>query len=111
MEDLQEPNIEQGINPENTFQVEVVQELKKFLEEKNHNGTLSEYFILEKYGLDIAICTKWSNGHLMVRFFELKAFVGSRRGGVGIGDQKGEGNQLNLLLLENLQLSLANEFI
>jgi hypothetical protein len=58
MEYLQEPNIKQGSNPENTFQETVVQELKKFLEKKKYNGTLSEYFILEKFGLDIAIFMK-----------------------------------------------------
>jgi len=63
MDYLREPNIKQGSNPENTFQDAVVQESKKFLEEKKYNGTLSEYFILEKFGLDIAIFTKWSNGH------------------------------------------------
>lgn len=53
---------------------------------------------------------KWSNGHFTAHFFELKAFVGSRQGG-GFGNQKGEGSQVDLLLLGNSQLSLANQFI
>ena len=108
---VEEPEITKGSNPEDTFQKAVVEELKKFLAEKKSNGTLVEYFILEKFGLDIAIFIKWPNNHFTVRFFELKAFVGSRQGGVGFGNQKGEGSQIDLLLLENSQLSLANQFI
>ena len=111
MECMQEPNIIQGSNPEDTFQAAVVKELKKFLEEKKINGTLEEYFILKNFGLDIAIFMKWSDGQVTARFFEFKAFVGSRPDGVGFGNQKGEGVQVDLLLLGNSQLSLANQFI
>jgi len=111
MEYVQEPDIIQGSNPEDTFQEAIVGELRNFLAEKKANGTLAEYFILEKFGVDIAIFMRLPNGHFTVRFFELKAFVGSRQGGVGFGDQKGKGVQVDLLLLGNSQLSLANQFI
>jgi len=111
MECVQEPDIIQGSNPEDTFQEAVVRALKQNMEEKKSHGTLSEYFILEKFGLDISIFIKWPNGYFTVRLFELKAFVGSRQGGVGFGNQKGEGTQVDLLLLKNSQLNLANQFI
>jgi hypothetical protein len=111
MEYVQEPDIIQGSNPEDTLQEAIVGELREFLAEKKSNGTLAEYFILEKFGLDIAIFIRLSNGHFTARFFELKAFVGSRQGGVGFGNQKGEGVQVDLLLLENSQLSSADQFI
>lgn len=53
MEHVLEPAIIQDFNPEDTFQEAVVGELKKFLAEKKSNGTLAEYFILEKFGLDM----------------------------------------------------------
>src|SRR3990170_2593893 len=111
MEYVQEPDIIQGSNPEDTLQAAVAEVFKKFLADKKSNGTLAEYFILEKFGLDIAIFMRLPNGHFTARFFELKAFVGSRQGGVGFGNQRGEGTQVDLLLLENSQLSLANQFI
>jgi len=54
---------------------------------------------------------KWPNNRFTVRFLELKAFVGSSQGGVKFGDQQGKGPQVDILLLKNSQLNLANQFI
>jgi len=57
-------------------------DVKNLLDQKRIAGSLIEYFILEDFGLDIAVFMKWPNNHFTVRFFELKAFVGSSQGGV-----------------------------
>lgn len=111
MEYEQEPDIIQGSNPEKTFQKSIVCVLRKFLNKRKCEGTLVEYYILENFGLDIAIFMKWKNNQFTVRFFEVKAFVGSRLNGVGFGNQKGKGAQVDLLLLEESQLDLANQFV
>ena len=111
MSNVQEPDIRQGFNPEETFREAVIETLRNLLEQKRIAGSLVEYFILQDFGLDIAVFMKWSNNRFTVRFFELKAFVGSRQGGVGFGNQQGKGPQVDILLLENTQLNLANQFI
>lgn len=111
MSNVQEPDIRQGFNPEETFREAVIEALRNLLEQKRIAGLLVEYFILQDLGLDIAVFMKWSNNRFAVRFFELKAYVGSRQGGVGFGNQQGKGSQVDILLLENSQLNLANQFI
>jgi len=111
MSNAQEPDIRQGFNPEETFREAVIEALRNLLEQKRIAGSLVKYFILQDFGLDIAVFMKWLNNRFTVRFFELKAFVGSRQGGVGFGNQQGKGSQVDILLLENSQLNLANQFI
>ena len=108
---MPEPDIIQGSSPEETLQKAVVEEIKKFLSNRKSNGHLIEYFIIEKLGLDIAIFMKDLQNRFTVLFLEFKAFVGSRQGGVGFGNQRGDGVQVDLLLLDNSKLSLANQFI
>lgn len=104
----QEPNIVQGSKPEDTFQKAITEEIKKILEKKSQS--LVEYFILPNFGLDVAVFMQWPDCST-ARFFELKAFVGSRQGGVGFGNQHGEGLQVDLLLLGSSQLKLADQLI
>ncbi|OAG27974.1 hypothetical protein [Thermodesulfatator autotrophicus] len=111
MSNVQEPDIEQGSKPEETFHKAVIKAVENLLEQKKVSGSLVNYFILQDFGLDIAVFMKWSNNRFTVRFFELKAFIGSRQGGVGFGNQQGKGSQVDILLLENSQLNLANQFI
>lgn len=111
MLNVEEPDIKQHSDPEETFREAVIEALRNFLEQKKAEGTLIEYFILEDFGLDIAVFMKWSDNRSTVRFFELKAFVGSRQGGVGFGDSRGRGPQVDLLLHKDPQLDLANKFI
>ncbi len=110
MAHTQEPDIGKGGNPEGEFQKAIKQEITKILDQKKSDGSLIEYFLLEKFGLDLAVFMMFEN-HFSIRFFELKAFVGSRPGGVGFGNQGGEGSQVDLLLLGNQQLGLADQFI
>ncbi|MCL6612731.1 MAG: hypothetical protein K6T66_14440 [Peptococcaceae bacterium] len=105
-----EPEIAQGRKPEDILQAAVTKEIIQILEQQKNKGYLDEYFILPEFGLDIAIFIK-RDDHFSVRFFELKAFVGARPGGVGFGNQRGEGSQVDLLLLEKHQLNIADKFI
>ncbi len=111
MSGVEEPDIEQAKQPEEIFRRAVIKIIKNILERKKEKNSLNEYFILQNFGLDIAVFMKWSDNRSTVRFFELKAFVGSRQGGVGFGDSRGRGPQVDLLLHEDQQLDLANKFI
>jgi len=110
MLNVQEPDINKGSDPEGTFHKAIIEALRNLLEQEKSAGSLIEYFILQHFGLDVAIFMRWSNNRFTVRFFEFKAFVGSRKGGVGFGNHQGIGSQVDLLLLENSQLNLANQF-
>jgi len=69
------------------------------------------YFVLERFGLDLTVAIRWSDNRCSIRLLELKAFVGSRQGGVGVGGPRGEGSQIDLLLLDDKQMSACDEFI
>ena len=75
------------------------------------DGSLSQYVFLEEFGLDIAVFLKRVDNRTSICFFELKAFVGSRQGGVGFGNRRGEGTQVEILLLRENKLKLMNHFI
>lgn len=105
------PDIIKGCDPEVAFQRAIKKEIEKIIDQEKSDGSLIVYFILEKFGLDLAVFMKWSDKRSLIRFFELKAFVGSRQGGVGFGNQRGEGSQVDLLQLDDQQLTLADQFI
>ena len=106
-----EPEIVKGHNPEETLQGAIKREICRILDEKKAQGTLLAYFVLEHFGLDLTVAIKWSDNRRSIRLLELKAFVGSRQGGVGVGNQSGEGSQIDLLLLDNRQMSVCDEFM
>lgn len=108
---IQEPEIVKGYAPEETFRRAIKKEIEEILSRMKSDGSLIEYFILDKFGLDLAIFIKRFDGSYTVRLFEIKAFTGSRQGGVGFGNQSGEGSQVDLLLLPKEQMILADEFI
>lgn len=106
----QEPDIVQGSEPEETLRKSIIEEIEKILEQKKLSQPLIEYFLLQNFGLDVAVFVTWIN-RSTVRFLELKAFVAQRQGGVGFGNQQGKGSQVDLLLLGKSQLNLADQFI
>ena len=106
-----EPDILKGRNPEGVFQRAVLEEVNQILMDGKREGSLIDYFILEKFGLDLAVFMKHVENRTSLRLLELKAFVGSRQGGVGFGAQRGEGPQVDLLGLKGQQLGLADQFI
>lgn len=111
MEHTEEPDILKGHNPEDTLQKAVKQEIGLILDDQKSKGYLVNYFILEYFGLDLAVAMKRPNGRSSIRFLELKAFVGSRQGGVGFGNRRGEGSQVDLLLLAGQQPALCDRFV
>jgi len=111
VEHTEEPDILKGHNPEDTFQKAIKQEIALMLDDQKSKGYLVNYFILEYFGLDLAVAMKRPNGRSSIRFLELKAFVGSRQGGVGFGDRCGEGSQVDLLILAGQQPALCDRFV
>jgi hypothetical protein len=107
----QEPEIVKGRNPEATLQLAIKSRISTMLDHEKVKGTLATYFILDSFGLDLAVALKRSNGRCSFKLLELKAFVGQRQGGVGIGNQQGQGSQIDLLLLNDEQLNVCDEFI
>ena len=81
-----------GMNrPEASLQQAFVAQLRGGLRDRG-----VPYVLIESFGLDVAIFAT-PNGQDRTVFFELKAFVGQRAGGVGFGNQKGFGPQVELL--------------
>ena len=107
-----EPHVGAGaLPPEQTLQLALLEEIEAILGDNKAKRTLTEYFVLEGFGLDLAVFTEWAGGVRSVAFLELKAFVGSRPGGVGFGNQRGSGSQIDLLMLDVSQLHLADAVI
>ena len=110
MSHTQEPQIAQGHKPEGSLQQAIVEEAREILEQIKAGHPLVEYIILPKFGLDIAFFIHWGD-RPSIRFLELKAYTGSRPGGVGFGDGKGEGTEVDLLRLDDLRITVADQFI
>jgi len=103
-----EPEI---VYPEQRLQQVISHEIQECCRHEISLGSLLEYFTLESFGLDIAVFLRFPNGRSASRFFELKSFGGQRAGGVGFGNQHGEGREVDLLLLDEQELGLADESI
>jgi hypothetical protein len=92
-----EPQI---VAPEEKFEVALTDACKGILA-----GADLRYALLPRLGLDIAFLidhpsgTRWG-------FVEAKSFSGQRAGGVPVGNQKGGGRQLDILLLSDAELAL-----
>lgn len=65
------------------------------------------HFVLEDFGLDLAVLIRWPGRRPAVKFLELKAFVGSRQGGIGFGNRDGRGCQVDLLMQGQKELAAA----
>jgi len=73
MSNMPEPDIKQVFDPEKTLRkATIIEVLRHLLEQKRTAGSLIEYFILEDFGLDIAVFMKWSNNRFTVRFLSSK---------------------------------------
>jgi len=106
-----EPDISQSSpNQHDALKEAIVKELEEILKQAKVDQSLVEYFVLSEFGLDVAVFMQWLN-RPSVRMLELKAFVGSRQGGVGFGNRYGVGPQVDLLLLGNTKLHLADQYI
>lgn len=93
------------VYPEASFQKAVVAVIQDVLK-----GSGQNYFLLEGFGLDVVVFREASPSNL-IRMFEVKADGGQRSGGVGFGNQRGQGSQVELLLCDNKSLLLFDGII
>lgn len=97
-----EPDIIKYQNPEESFQKAIVAEVRQILTQEGIT-----FILIEKFGLDIgAFIHKGDRDY--ARFIEIKTFVGSRMGGVGFGNQRGEGVQVDLLSHSPSELTIID---
>lgn len=87
---------EPTIASESDFQSAVLSALRGRLECSAKDG--GRCTVLEPFGLDVAILVKSPSGTTL-RLVEFKAYAGQRLDSVGFGDRKGEGPQVDLLIL------------
>ena len=107
----QEPDLDDGPTPERAFQNVLKKEIISILEKKKADGQLFEYSLFESFGLDFVIFLKRNSNECSTKFFELKAFMGHRQGGVGFGNGQGRGAQVDILLQKSEQLAFLNHFM
>ena len=69
MSGVEEPDVEQAKQPEEIFRRAVNRVIKNILERKKEKNSLIEYFILQNFGLDIAVFMKWSDQSLYSAVF------------------------------------------
>lgn len=103
--EIEEPTIEQLNNPEKSLHEAIFIYLSNLGKVKE-----IDFVILKEFGLDIAVFYR-KDGILLSRFIEIKTFVGSRQGGVGFGNNRGYGTQVDLLLHSKEQLTLFDDSI
>jgi len=90
------------VYPEERFQSAIVAVMRDVL-----NASGQKFVLLEGFGLDIAIFIATPYGSI-ARFIEVKAFGAQRMGGVGFGNGRGVGIQVDLLLTHDNCLSLLD---
>jgi len=84
--------------------------IRAILNDLKERSTITNYYILRDFGFDLAIFID-KNGLPIVRFLELKIYKGQRAGGVGFGNQRGEGPQVEVLIGSGDTLLLFNKFL
>lgn len=87
---------EPKMSSEGDFQSAVLSALKHRWERRSQ-GNVS-CVVLQPFGLDVAILVTSLLGTAF-RFIEFKVYTAQRPGGVGFGDQRGDGPQVDLLML------------
>lgn len=100
---IDEPDIQSNNRPEARLQKAVV----CFLRETLSRGQ-TPFELFEFFGFDIAI---YFPSLLQWKFIELKAYVGSRNGGVGVGNRFGVGTQIDFLMLDEGKLQKFNNSV
>ena len=90
------------VYPEGEFQKAVVAVIEDVL-----TAAGCRFLVLERFGLDIAVFIANPPTNLIC-LFEVKAFGAQRMGGVGFGNQRGQGTQVDLLLSPDASLPLLD---
>lgn len=86
----------------------VLEEIKCILHALKLGGKVINYVILRDFGLDIAVFITTPE-HFLFRCIELKVYKPSS-GRIGVGNQRGEGRQIDILLLNAGKLALLDVF-
>jgi len=86
----------------------VLEEIKCILHALKLGGKVINYVILKEFGLDVAIFIKMPERFLF-KCIELKVYKPSS-GRIGVGNQRGEGRQIDILLLNADELALLDVF-
>jgi hypothetical protein len=96
----------QTVYPEMKFQEAVVALIKDVLTERNQ-----QFALLERFGLDVAVFFEVPQTATAVRLLEVKSFGGQRMGGVGFGNGKGIGPQVDLIISDGESLCLFDDAV
>ena len=99
---VQEPMV---VYPEEQFQRAILSVLTDIL-----NASGQQFILLKGFGLDIAVFIG-RQSDAVARFIEVKAFGAQRMGGVGFGDGRGQGPQVDLLLPSHESLALLSGIV
>lgn len=92
------------VYPEAEFQKALVSMIDALLRAENR-----PFAVLERFGLDVAI---FLDGlATTVRLLEVKAFNAQRMGGIGFGNGRGAGPQVDLLLFDKGSLCLFDSVV
>lgn len=89
----------EDIYPESIFQAALVRVLERIAAPSS--------VLIESFGLDVALFLKSPSG-TRVRFLEIKSFGGQRMGGVGFGNQRGKGPQVDMLHNDEFAIGLLD---
>lgn len=102
-----EPDLVKGSKPEETLKNSLLQEIMEALTNAQQEEVIEEFFILPDFGFDLAVFVL-QDGIMRSRFLNMKIYSGSRPKTVDIGDQKGSGNEMELLLLNKSRIAMAD---
>jgi hypothetical protein len=91
--------------PESVFEAAVIQAIREIL-----GGAKREYLLVQRFGLDVAVFIK-ATGGVTVRLVEAKAYGAQRAGGVGFGNGRGEGPQVELLCCSEGSMGLLSPLV
>lgn len=99
---------EPQLKSEETFQAASLAALRERLD--GELATAFHYAIIEPFGLDAAVIVR-SGTKTGLRLIEFKAFAGQRPSGVGFGNRRGEGPQVDLLALPDALLAVVDPWV
>jgi len=85
---IPEPTI---VTPESAFEAAVITAVREILAEAGR-----DHLLVPRFGLDVAVFIESPDG-VKVRLVEVEVFAAQRPGGVGFGNGRGEGPQVELL--------------
>ena len=95
-------------DPEAAFEEAAIAGIRSRLDRRAGAGL--RYDIIQRFGLDTIVLIL-SGERLELRLLEFKAYAGQRMGGVGFGNQRGRGPQVDLLMLPDDLLASLTPYV